>query len=226
MGTCASCSPSPEVHITKGQKCVAFDYTKCDAMARLISSSKHYSILTTAKNTDFDETLIRFMNDTYNGTDHGLIDDYIHFKEHHEDELERIHDDLIRSNALSDCSCSILQCAFTARHMQGQSTCTSNSKLAFYVEIFDALHFHLLHCFEAGLRMRRSDDNDEIEEEEKALALFDEQSTKDEYFDVQFARMNRRILARHGNTASFDRFLPKNTKFNILNEEKHDTPQS
>eukprot|EP01083_Nonionella_stella_P150712 480549_1 len=67
-----------------------------------------------------------------------------------------------------------------------------------FMEIFDALHFHLFHCFEAGLRVRRSDDNGQIEEEEKC--------TNDQYFDAEFARMNRRILERHRNTASYDRF--------------------
>eukprot|EP01083_Nonionella_stella_P046159 123577_1 len=155
------------------------------------------------------------MNEVYNGKNKGLIDDYIHFKDKHEHELERITRELIQSNGFSDCS--IGECEYTKRHMQQQSTTTSASdaQLSFYGEIFDALHFHLFHCFEAGLRVRRSDDNDQMEEEEKA--------TKDQYFDAQFARMNRRILERHHNTASFDRFSTKHTKFNIVNDAKHDT---
>eukprot|EP01083_Nonionella_stella_P255713 877296_1 len=35
--------------------------------------------------------------------------------------------------------------------------------------------------------------------------------------------MNRRILERHHNTASFDRFSTKHTKFNLVNDTKHDT---
>eukprot|EP01083_Nonionella_stella_P086111 239003_1 len=55
-----------------------------------------------------------------------------------------------------------------------------------------------------------------MEEQEKATNV---------YFDSQFARLNRRILERRDNTASFDRFAPKNTKFNIVNAEqlKQDT---
>eukprot|EP01083_Nonionella_stella_P006416 18620_1 len=198
-------------------KCDLSDYTKCDAMERLVSSLEHYSMLKTNKTSDSDDILVQFMNDLYNGKDQGLINDYIHFKEHHEHELERIHHDLINSKRFN--VCSIRKCEFTTRHMRGQSTDTSDTKLSFHTETFDALHFHFFHCFEAGLRLERSDDNGEVDEEE-------EKKANDEYFDAEFARMNARILERYDNTASFDRFLPKNTKFNILNEEKHDTPQS
>eukprot|EP01083_Nonionella_stella_P002765 7931_1 len=204
-------------------QCVASDYTKCYAMKRLISSSKYHSMLNktqftrfmkTVFNMDCAEVFTRFMNEVYNGKGKGLIDDYIHFQEHHEHEIERINRDLIESNRFSHCS--IVECEFTRRHMHvnAQSASASDTKLCFYGETFDALHFHLFHCFEAGLRMRISDDDDEMEEEEK------EKATKDDYFDVQFARMSRRILGRQHNTASFDRFSRKNTKFSIVNDEK------
>eukprot|EP01083_Nonionella_stella_P263275 894508_1 len=192
-------------------ECVTSDYTQCDAMQRLINSSKHYSTLKMNNQVDSDQLLIRSMDDIiamYN--EKRLIDDYIHFKEHHEHELERINRDLVESNKFSHCC--IVECEFTRRHMHEQSTCTGDTKVFFYGEILDALHFHLFHCFEAGLRVRIRDPNDEMEEEEKA--------TNDQYFDAQFSRMSRRILERHGNTASFDRFSLKNTKFNIVNEDK------
>eukprot|EP01083_Nonionella_stella_P212492 767328_1 len=94
-------------------------------------------------------------------------------------------------------------------------TNASDPKLGFYDDTFDTLHFHFLHCFEAGLRVIMRDDNEEMEEEEKA--------SNDEYFDAQFARINHRIIQRHGNTASFDRFARKNNKFNIANEREHHT---
>eukprot|EP01083_Nonionella_stella_P007767 22363_1 len=70
-------------------ECVPSDYTKCDAMRRLLTSSKYNSMLKTKKSEDYDEILIRFMNEVYNEKGKGLIDDYIHFQEHHEHELER-----------------------------------------------------------------------------------------------------------------------------------------
>eukprot|EP01083_Nonionella_stella_P295028 1002729_1 len=123
-----------------GNECVPSDYTKCDAMQRLIASSEYYSTRKITKNVDFDEILIQFiMNDVYNGEGKGLVDDYIHFKQHHEHELERIGRDLIGSSRFSNCS--ILRCEFTRRHMHEQSTCSSDPKLCFYRETFDALHF-------------------------------------------------------------------------------------
>eukprot|EP01083_Nonionella_stella_P140121 429000_1 len=200
-------------------ECVPSDYIKCDGMKRLISSSEYHSKV--KNSADFHEILTRFMNEVYNGEGKKLIDDYIHFQVHHEHELERINRDLIESNRFGDCSIS--KCGFTRRHMsvhkQRTSTTASDTKLCFYGETFDALHFHLFHCFEAGLRMGRNDANDKMEEQEKATNV---------YFDSQFARLNRRILERRDNTASFDRFAPKNTKFNILNAEqlKRDTKQN
>eukprot|EP01083_Nonionella_stella_P277165 942227_1 len=185
-----------------GNECDTSDYTKCDAMRRLTSSSKYHSMLLTKKSDDNDEIFTRFMNEVYNQEDKGLIDDYIHFKQHHEHELERIHCELRESNAFS--YCSILDCEHTRRHMADPSTSctdTSDAKSLFYSDTFDAVHFHLFHCFEAGLRVIMRDDNDEMEEEE-------EKGTNDEYFDAQFARVNRRILDRHRNTAAFDRFSP------------------
>eukprot|EP01083_Nonionella_stella_P084435 233725_1 len=191
-------------------ECDPSDYTKCDAMERLISSSQYCSMLKKKNTADSDETLISFMENVYNGKGQRIIDDYIHFKEHHEHELERINQDLMESNRFGDCD--ITDCDFTTRHMDEESASTGDAKLSFYGDIFDGLHFHLFHCFEAGLRVERSDDNEEMGEEEKG--------TNDQYYDAQFARLNDRILARHTNTASFDRFSRKSVKFNIVNDQK------
>eukprot|EP01083_Nonionella_stella_P224151 798150_1 len=224
-GACQTESLTPtKVEITTGDlsifhkaqnECDPSDYTKCDAMERIFASSQYCSMLKKKKNADSDEIFIRFMEEVYNGKHQGIIDDYIHLKQHHEHELERINEDLIKSNRLGDCD--IMKCAFTTRHMHAESVSVSDEKLAFYGEIFDGLHFHLLHCFEAGLRVKRSDDEDEIEEDEK--------QSNDEYYDAAFARLNGRIMARHANTARFERFSTKSAKFNIVNDkkEKHDT---
>eukprot|EP01083_Nonionella_stella_P207524 753790_1 len=95
-----------------GSACVPSDYTKCDAMERLLTSSKYNSMLKTKKTEDYDEIFIRFMNEVYNEKGKGLIDDYIHFQEHHEHELERINHDLMESNGLSDCN-DIGECEYT-----------------------------------------------------------------------------------------------------------------
>eukprot|EP01083_Nonionella_stella_P174639 605944_1 len=94
-------------------ECDTSDYIKCDAMRRLTTSSQHYSMLKMKRSDDYDEIFTRFMNEVYNGKDKGLIDDYIHFQQHHEHELERINRDLRESNAFSDCS--ILECEYTKR---------------------------------------------------------------------------------------------------------------
>eukprot|EP01083_Nonionella_stella_P066520 175209_1 len=102
-----------------GNECVSSDYTKCAAMRRLLSSSKYNSMLKMKKSEHYDEIFIRFMNEVYNQKGKGLIDDYIHFQQRHEHELERINRDLIESNGFSDCS--IGECEYTKRHMHQQS---------------------------------------------------------------------------------------------------------
>eukprot|EP01083_Nonionella_stella_P182302 655605_1 len=161
---------SPDLsHHINCDKCDPSDYTKCDAMLRLITSSQQYSTFQTNKSEDSDELLIRFMNEVYNEKSKRLIDDYIHFQKHHEHELERINHDLIEAHGFSDCS--IGECDCTKRHMHHDQQSTSISandvQLLFYGDLFDGLHFHLSHCFEAGLRVRRNDDNDQMEEEKE-----------------------------------------------------------
>eukprot|EP01083_Nonionella_stella_P152489 488893_1 len=75
--------------------CDASDYNKCDVMGRLLNVSHQYSTLKSNISEDFDEILIKFMEDVYNDKGKGIIDDYIHFKEHHEHELERINQDMV-----------------------------------------------------------------------------------------------------------------------------------
>eukprot|EP01083_Nonionella_stella_P087854 244590_1 len=162
------CDPSvPQRNDSDEDQCDPSDYTKCDSMKRLTSSSHIYSMLQTKKSENYDEIFTRFMNDMYNGKGKGLIDDYIHFRQHHEHQLERI------TRELSDTKfgdCSILDCEYTRRHMADPRTScteTSDAKLQFYCDTFDAVHFHLFHCFEAGLRVIMRDDNDEMEEEKE-----------------------------------------------------------
>eukprot|EP01083_Nonionella_stella_P200557 734329_1 len=60
-----------------GNECDPSDYTKCDAMRRLVSSSKYdAAMLQTKKSEDCDEILTRFMNEVYNQKGALLIDDY------------------------------------------------------------------------------------------------------------------------------------------------------
>eukprot|EP01083_Nonionella_stella_P152488 488892_1 len=99
MGNCAafcqSNADSNESDVSDHINCDALDYTKCDVMVRLLDLSQHYSTLKSNISEDSDEILIRFMEEVYNGKGTGIIDDYIHFKEHHEHELERINQDMV-----------------------------------------------------------------------------------------------------------------------------------
>eukprot|EP01083_Nonionella_stella_P059342 155223_1 len=180
-------------------------------MDRLLSALKQYSMLKMKplQSADYNEELTRFMNDVYTE----MMNDYIHFQEHHEHQLEQINEELIKSNAFNECD--ITKCEYTQRHHQTakakrmmMNTDQMDPKVHLYEETLDALHFHLFHCFDVGLRMRKMNDNeDQIEDEQK--------QNNDRYYDHTLARMDKTILERHHVTAQFDRFSTQNAKYNI-----------
>eukprot|EP01083_Nonionella_stella_P166490 556768_1 len=177
-------------------ECYPSDYTKCNTMKRLFASSMYRSKLDVGNGKSDDDIFMAFMRDVYHG---GLIDDYIHFKEHHEHELQRINKDLMESK-VGDCD--IMKCEFTTRHMRDQNTRPSDAKLALYLDIFDGLHFHFFHCFETGLRVRRSHDKDADEADN------DDDNAADDYIDKQLREINYEAQKRE-----FKRF--ESNKFNI-----------
>eukprot|EP01083_Nonionella_stella_P142819 442577_1 len=194
-------NPDSSTHISQSHNdlndCIPSDYTKCMSMKRLLTEFKRYSMLQTEPN---DDTLTRFMTEYTR-----LIDDYIHFKETHEHQLQQIHEELTKSEQFSDCD--INKCQFTARHQRKHTIkpIVMDEKLNVYTETFDGLHFHLLHSFDVGLRTKQSQDAEEMSE------------MNDRYYDPVFARINQIVLATHHLTTSFPRFSSKNKKFSIPN---------
>eukprot|EP01083_Nonionella_stella_P278158 945812_1 len=192
-------NPDSSTHISQSHNdlndCIPSDYTKCMSMKRLLTEFKRYSMLQTEPN---DDTLTRFMTEYTR-----LIDDYIHFKETHEHQLQQIHEELTKSEQFSDCD--INKCQFTARHQRKHTIkpIVMDEKLNVYTETFDGLHFHLLHSFDVGLRTKQSQDAEEMSE------------MNDRYYDPEFARINQMILERRHLTTSFPRFSPKHNKFSI-----------
>eukprot|EP01083_Nonionella_stella_P180108 641351_1 len=134
----------------------ASDSSKCISMKRLAVALKHYSALNIIENSDGQEVFRRFMLETY----HAVIDDYIHFLDYHGNELEQICEDLMNIHKFVECD--IERCAFTSRHYQSGQTEKQHMDeldpyLNFYKNLMDTLHFHLFHCFDAGLRCKRDD---------------------------------------------------------------------
>eukprot|EP01084_Bolivina_argentea_P153803 268152_1 len=181
-------------------------YTECSAMKRLLTALKYYSMLDIIDKVEDREFFRKFMNDIY----YQVLDDYIHFNNHHSHELETINASLVNNSA-----CQILSCSFTCRH-HGEATKTNNLDhiMDFYIQTMDSLHFYLFHCYDVGIRTQKQNATQDEEEENK----------QDQYFDAAFSRINKTISHRASTTHNFDRFSnKKNTKFNIKTEQKEQT---
>eukprot|EP01083_Nonionella_stella_P151111 482433_1 len=202
---------------TNDDECKSSDSKPCVAMNRLIVTLKYYSMLDINNNEDDAEIFRHFIHEIY----YDLIDDYIHFKYHHDDQLQSIYEELMHDKTFKQCD-NFQTCSFTTRHHRTakQQTQITDPDLNFYKELMDGLHFHLFHCFDAGLRSIKSDHSDGKTEHKD-----DNKTTGKEvkFFDEAFAGVNNDIQGRKHATAAFARFKKQNSKFKIVTKtEEHE----
>ena len=195
-----------DLSIFKHQNDECTNCIKCTPINRLLSALKYYSMLDIVNNTKHQDIFNDFINNIYGQQ---LINDYIHLINEHAQDLEEIHSSIINNKMFS--KCNIKTCHFTSRH-ESEKDNDGNKKnaldpvLDFYKQTMDGLHFYLFHCFDAGLRTKKADNNDNDTD--------DEEGKGDKYFDVEFNRINKMISERKHITNSFGRF--KSNKFNII----------
>ena len=201
-------------------QCCKSDHTNCTSIRRLLAALKYFSVLNITNNRNRCDIFNDFINDVYGRQ---LLDDYTHLLNEHSQELQKIHASIINTKQFS--KCEIKTCHFTSRHQgSGHQEIDANNingetldtKLNFYKQTMDSLHFYLFHCFDAGLRTMKHDDNETKTDD-------DDNKNNFEYFDAEFSRINKMISERKHITNSFNRFKTKNTKFSIIttdNEHK------
>eukprot|EP01084_Bolivina_argentea_P315267 546154_1 len=184
------------------------NYLFCESMNRLFNALQIYTTLNIINNQNDREFFDKFMHEIYDQ----LVNDYIHFNNHHTHQLEAIHNDIINNKSILN-PCQISECKFTLRHHGHISKVPKyilNPALRFYQRVMDSIHFYLFHCFDVGLRVLKAPQSEYQEEETK---------NEDKYFDSYLSRVHKIIQQRQHLTASFDRF--KSDKFEIsptLNE--------
>ena len=84
----------------------------------------------------------------------------------------------------------------------------------FYVNLMDALHFIICHCYDCGFRVEQNENNENKQNDDDDKALF----------DAEFARINAIIRKTDFETAPFERISPQNNaKFVLSKAEKGDT---
>eukprot|EP01084_Bolivina_argentea_P220682 373958_1 len=184
------------------------NYKACICITRLLVALKYYSRLNIIENHNDRELFRQFMNEIY----YELINDYIHFNNHHTHEVEHINDDLVNdnNNTMSFNKCEISSCQFTTRHHHTKTIENDlDDILNFYKRTMDSLHFYLFHCFDVGIRTKTQDEEPH-EEKQKS----------DQYFDDGFSRINKLISERKHVTKNFDRFSTnQNSKFSIMTQQ-------
>eukprot|EP01084_Bolivina_argentea_P295965 509665_1 len=181
----------------------------CSSLNRLCSGLKYYSLLDIINNIDHMNIFNNFIHDVYKTT---LLDDFTHLVQKHGNHIQKINDELINTNKFKQCN--INKCSFSTRHYRMETNTNNNNVfdpiLKFYKDVMDSLHFYMFHLYDCGLRVTKSEGDEDNKDENK---------TNDEYFDAGLSRLTRIIKEAEINTAAFDRFKVAD-KFNIkVNEQ-------
>eukprot|EP01084_Bolivina_argentea_P270582 460139_1 len=115
----------------------------CSYLQRIITVLNYYSPAEVQKD---ESKLILFCNEKYKR----ILDDYIHLVMEHNDDLQQINSTLEK--------CDINKCLSCSRHdieRHDRKDDSKNDLIAnFYVDIYDSIHYYLLHLFDVGLRSR------------------------------------------------------------------------
>ena len=195
-------------------KCNKSNHENCISIKRLLAALKYYDALNIINNPNHGEIFNEFINEIYH---HQLLDDYAHLIDEHGQKLQEIHETIINDKQFR--KCNIKTCDFTARHHRSDNHQNNenalDTKFNFYTQTMDSLHFYLVHCFDAGVRTIKHDDDE-------TKGGDDDNENNSEYFDAAFNRINKMISERKHITDSFNRFKTKNTKFTIVTaDDKH-----
>eukprot|EP01084_Bolivina_argentea_P153800 268146_1 len=93
-----------------GLGCDNKSYTQCQSMNRLFAALEYYSQIRIRRENR--NIFIDFVNDVY----HQLIDDYIHFNNHHSHQLESIYFDTRDTKIFM--RCAPMRCESTLTHFR------------------------------------------------------------------------------------------------------------
>ena len=143
------------------------------------------------------------------------LNDYNHIISIHSNHLEQIY------KQLHDCSlseCKIAErCNHNDRRRHGfddnsnddSQSMNENSKIQFYTDLLNRMHFWLYHQFDVGIRMERSI----IDQKENDVDdLIDDEDKRNQYFDHEFAKMKIEIYRRRDKWKKSDSKSTANTQ--------------
>ena len=124
----------------------------CLPLQRLVYSLKYYQLLNITVNTENKSIFENFINEIYKH----FLDDYGHLTTKHKQHSYQINQMLLNSQYFVDCNIS--KCSYTSRHhlstTKKEENIDSESRIQFFKETMDSLHFYFFHLFHTGLRVR------------------------------------------------------------------------
>ena len=200
--------------------CNSSSFKTCPAIIRLLSALNYYSSLSVNTNSDDQQIFLHFMDQVYSTQ---ILDDYHHLTKHHQqnDQLLGIAKYAIDQGPSK--ACNIDECSFSTRHYRNReketvhykSPIDVDSKLNFYIETMDSLHFYIFHLYDVSLRFT-DDKNEETQDENMSM-------DNNDYFDQEFSRKCKISSSTRNASARFDRINDNSSKFNI-NADNNNEP--
>eukprot|EP01084_Bolivina_argentea_P268284 455632_1 len=183
----------------------------CLSLKRLIYGLKYCNTLNIEKGKDDQNHLIDFCKSVYSG----ILNDYIHLMTEHSDS-DNLHD-INQSLQNYGICCNMFDCQLSLRHRRRNASRIRANKLLnmkyhFYVDLFDTLHYYLIHLYQSGLRIKQDEIN-------KMTSEYND--TQYDCFDFEFSKLKTLIKQK---SKKFDSFESSgNNKFNITFAEQDST---
>ena len=191
----------------------------CKSMSNLLEALRYYQSL--QANFKELETQKMAMEIYFNEEYKNFLNDYNHIMSTHSDHLEEIHQQLGDCN-LSQCKMAKRYCNNSRRRKydeksneDGNDDHDADSKLEFYLELIDIIHFWLYHQYDVGMRIQHDVFNNS------------KSSTDERYYDVIFAKIQKEIMTKRGSmhTDRFNQHGENNKYIMHINNKRVDHEQ-
>eukprot|EP01084_Bolivina_argentea_P299052 515466_1 len=194
--------------------------SQCAYALRISKALKYYQLLLSQTlSSSSTQIFLAFINNSYSM----FIDDYIHLISEHSNDIMAINKDLQTNHGFK---CDISNCQITRRRYENRNEGVNNNNTLdhnMHCELFDNIHFYLIHLEDSGLRMNlllstnkgvTDNDNANDSKEDDYLNFIDNQ------FKQQCQKM--KLKRKQWGLLGFDRLNnEKNTKFNIMANQQH-----
>ena len=168
----------------------------CSELKRFITAHDYYVSLDVHSNYQDQQMFIKFINEIYRKE--RILNDYEHLLKQHKDNIYEINKLITKTS-----NCKLSHCAASGRHYSrhdrdfniqpshGDNEQEIDGILLFYCDLFDGVHFLLMHAFESGIRIVPN--KYRIHEEMKDIQHDEDGSIHDTYFDFELKKLTEEI---------------------------------